>query len=137
MRVLRLLVPVGCVVLVATGCSDEDSTPTMGRLDGTTFESTLVTGHDLVGGTHVRMTFEQDGISVNAGCNTLVGSASVAGERLLVGTMAQTMMACTDDLTAQDQFLAQFFESKPTISLDGRTLRLTGPDATIVADTQT
>ena len=48
--------------------------------------------------------------------------------------MAQTMMACTDDLMTQDTFLAEFLTSGPTITLDGRTLTLAGADATIVAD---
>ena len=42
-------------------------------LDGTTYESTSVEGHDLVPGEPVRLVFEDDTMSVSAGCNTLFG----------------------------------------------------------------
>ena len=108
----------------------------MAGLDGKSFESTDVEGHDMVAGTNVAMTFDEDGVAVSAGCNTLRGAITIAGGVLQVGPMAQTMMACSDDLLTQDTFLAELFSSGPTITLDGRTLTLTGAQATIVADVQ-
>jgi heat shock protein HslJ len=134
MRAPRILVGVACLTAVlAAACDDDEATtPTIGRLAGNTFTSTTVEGHQMVAGTNVVMTFDDDGVAVNAGCNTLRGAVTIAEGRLEVGPMAQTMMACTDDLMAQDQFLAFFFEAHPTITLDGRTLRLTGHDDTTI-----
>ena len=139
MRAPRTVVTVACLAALAgAGCTDDDadSTPTVAGLDGKTFESTEVEGHPTVAGTNVTMTFDQDGIAVNAGCNTLRGAITITDGTLEVGPMAQTMMACTDDLMGQDTFLAEFFAAGPTITLDGRTLTLVGADATITADVQ-
>jgi heat shock protein HslJ len=45
--------------------------------------------------------------------------------------MASTMMACSDELMAQDTWLSAFLSSGPAIALDGDTLTLTGDDATL------
>lgn len=51
----------------------------------------------------------------------------------LDGPMAQTRMACPDDLAAQDAWLAEFLSGGPTVSLDGDALTLRSADATITA----
>jgi heat shock protein HslJ len=123
------------VVLSITACGDDDdaSVPNAAALYGQTFKSTSVEGHEMVAGTDVSFTFDADGMSVNAGCNTLLGQLEIVDGTLSVGTMAQTSMACTDDLMEQDQFLVSFLEASPTISLDDDTLTLTGSDTTITA----
>ena len=136
MRALRSLIPVACLTaLLASGCGDDDpAAPAVGGLAGKTFESTTVEGHEMVAGTNVTMSFDQDGMAVNAGCNTLRGAITIEDGVLAVGPMAQTMMACTDDLMAQDTFLGEFFAAGPTITLDDGTLVLTTPDASITAE---
>jgi heat shock protein HslJ len=126
---------VAALGLIVAACGDDDaSTPSAEQLDGQTFESTSVEGRELVGGTKVTLNFDDDGLAVRAGCNTLFGGFEIAGGVIAVGAMAQTMMACTDDLTQQDQFLVEFFEAGPTITLDHETLTLTGRDVTITAE---
>lgn len=120
-------------MLVACG-DDDPSTPNAEQLDGQTFESTSVQGHEMVTGTNVTVNFDDDGISVRAGCNTLFGAYEIAGGAVAVGAMAQTMMACTDDLAQQDQFLVEFFEAGPSITLDNDTLTLTAQGVTITAE---
>src|SRR5687767_1039984 len=101
-RASRLLIPITFLTAaVATGCGDDAAAPTVDDLAGSTFESTSVEGHDMVAGTNVTMTFDADGVAVHAGCNTLRGGLAIEDGTLQVGTMAQTMMACTDDLMAQ------------------------------------
>jgi heat shock protein HslJ len=135
MRAMRSLIPVACVAALAlAGCSDDDpEAPTVAGLNGKTFVSTAIEGRPPTAGTNVTISFDDDGVAVNAGCNTLFGAATIEGGTLQVGAMGQTMMACTDDLTEQDTFLAEFFTAGPTITLDDDTLVLTGPDATITA----
>lgn len=94
-------------------------------LNGREFTSTEVRGHSLVDGTSVRLTFEEDGISAQAGCNTIFGGASWAdGVLTSDGQLAMTMMGCDGDLAAQDQWLSDFLASEPSIALDGDTLVL-------------
>ncbi|WP_164737212.1 META domain-containing protein [Georgenia sp. SYP-B2076] len=98
-------------------------------LAGKSFVSSGVRGHDLVAGTDVRLLFGQDTISVNAGCNTLTGAATWAGGVLAVDAhMAQTMMACSGELTDQDDWLKVLLTSDPAVALEGRTLTI-GDDA--------
>lgn len=91
-------------------------------LSGRAFTSTEVRGHSLVDGTSVTVTFAEDTLSAQAGCNTLAGGASWADGVLTAGPLAMTMMACEDDLSAQDQWLSEFLASEPAIELDGDTL---------------
>lgn len=94
-------------------------------LEGRTFVSTDVAGHELVPGSEVQVIFQTDRISVQAGCNTLNGGATWEGDVLVVAVpMAETMMACDDDLMRQDDWLVAFLTSKPALSLDGSTLVL-------------
>ena len=61
-------------------------------------------------------------ISAQAGCNTLAGGATWTNGVLPAGPLAMTMMACEDDLSAQDQWLSELLASEPAIELDGDTL---------------
>ncbi len=95
------------------------------ELDGRLFISTGATDdHQLVGNSTVMMTFSGNQISVIAGCNTLFGGATVTDGVLDAPTLASSMMACSAELTAQDQWLSEFLSSKPTVAVDGQTLTL-------------
>lgn len=84
-------------------------------------------------GGSVALTFTDDGISVNAGCNTLFGSATWTGGVISVegGILASTMMACSDALMDQDQLLTAFFTSDPSWSLSGSELTITNDSITM------
>jgi len=115
---LVLLAVVAVLSLGACGDSAPD-------LDGRSYTSTEVRGHDLVAGSTVTLTFEDGRISANAGCNTMNGSATWDGGTLDVAEpMASTMMACEDDLAAQDQWLSSFLTSSPALEVEGDTLTL-------------
>lgn len=119
----------GPVVLVglAVGLSAcGDGTAAAGAdLEGKTFVSTDVAGHELVPGSEVKVIFQSDRISVQAGCNTLNGGATWDSGVLVVAVpMARTMMACDDDLSRQDDWLEALLTSEPALSLDGSTLVL-------------
>ena len=116
---LVLLVAVaGALSLGACG----DSTP---DLNGQTYASTEVSGHDLVAGSTVTLALEDGRISANAGCNTMNGSATWDGGTLVVAEpLASTMMGCPDDLAAQDQWLSSFLTSSPALKVEGDTLTL-------------
>lgn len=94
-----------------------------------TFDSTKVTGHQLVAGTNVALTFG-DSLSANAGCNTMSGQWAIKDGKLDVGQMATTEMGCQADLMAQDQWLAKFLPGA-AIAWDGTTVTLTNGDVTM------
>lgn len=136
-RTALTLLALSALALAACGSDDDTasgSAPTADDLDGTTFESTDVTGHELVSDTTITLAFQADAVSANAGCNTMNGGYTITDGTLEVATMASTMMACTDELMAQDDWLAEFLSSGPEIALDGNSLTLTGAESTLTLD---
>ena len=135
-RTALALIAISSLALVAAACgSDADtssgSAPIADDLVGTTFESTGVTGYDLVEGSTIDIGFQEGSVGARAGCNTMSGGYEINDGNLEVGPMAATMMACDEPLMAQDTWLSAFLSSGPAIALDGETLTLTGSDSTI------
>lgn len=136
-RTALTLVALSTLALAACGSDDDTasgSAPTADDLDGVTFESVDVTGHEPVADTTISLAFRADALSANAGCNTLNGGYTITDGTLEVAAMASTMMACTEELMAQDGWLAEFLASRPEIALDGDTLTLTGTESTLTLD---
>ena len=117
--------------LVLGACAGEDA-----DLAGRTFTATEVQGHELVEGSSVTLTFDENAISAQVGCNTLFGDASWDGDTLDVQEpMASTLMACEEALMAQDQWLASFLTSSPALEADGDAVTL-GDDTTSMTLTE-
>lgn len=79
----------------------------------------------------LQLDFVRDRLSVGNACNRLGGNFSVQGDRLKLGQMAQTMMACADPaLSALDGAISQRLQGQPKIQLkdegNAPTLSLAG-----------
>lgn len=116
---LTATVAVGALLsLGACGSSSPD-------LNGTSYTSTEVTGHELVAGSSVTLDFADGQVSAKAGCNTMNGAATWdTGKLVVTAPMASTMMACGEELAQQDQWLSSFLTSSPALKLEGDTLTL-------------
>lgn len=102
-------------------------------LDGRTYVSTAGSRVRLVPGTQVWLAFADGRISARAGCNTVFGGYAVRVGRLVVdGPLASTLMACSPELSAQDEWLAGFLASGPAVALDGDVLRLSDEEVVLV-----
>ena len=150
MKMLRVLA-VGMALaatLAVSGCGDDGddsgasdtssgSPVTADQLEGMAYNSTSVTGQEMVSGTTVKLAFEADTMSVNGGCNAMGGPYAVdSGKLAWTDQPHSTMMACSDELTAQDDWLRQAFSDgfEATSEDDGNTLTLTQGDVTIKLD---
>ena len=138
-RSASALLALAGLTLAACGSDDDNgadsaNAPTADELSGLRFVSSDVTGYDLVEGTEITMAFDDDAVSVNAGCNTLNGGYEITDGEFVAGQFAMTMMACDEPLMAQDTWLSEFLSASPAISLDGSTLSLTGDETTITLD---
>ena len=124
---VRLVAPVilAAALIVAACSSGGAARPatTSSSLDGRTFLSTKMEGHDLVKGTTVRMTFKDGRIGISAGCNQMSGAYAIDGGRLTIGQMAMTEMGCDPALMAQDTWVGGFVDGA-TVTLAGDTLTL-------------
>jgi heat shock protein HslJ len=101
-------------------------------LDGRTFVSTEVDGHDLVVDSQIRLSFQEGSVSINAGCNTLVGGYTIEGETLQVPVLAMTQMACDPALMDQDTWLSETFSGSPTLALEGDDMTVTAADGSTI-----
>ena len=82
-------------------------------------------------GTTIRLTFQDGQLSLQAGCNTMSGQASVDGGALVVDNLAGTEMGCAPKLMDQDQWLAELLTGSPQIALEEDAFSLTSGDTTI------
>ncbi|HKE69340.1 MAG TPA: META domain-containing protein, partial [Nocardioidaceae bacterium] len=78
------------------------------------------------------MDFDGGALNVNAGCN-LLGFDEVRqiDDRLVAGQASSTEMGCLQERMDQDDWIAAFLTSEPTVRLDGDTLRMTSGETTI------
>lgn len=102
------------------GREDPDQIVEPTSLDGRTFRSTATTGHDLVPGSEVTLTFADGVLVVQAGCNSMRAAYSQQDDALRwTGPAAATLMACPEELMEQDQWLANRFTTGWTVADDG------------------
>ena len=119
------------VALVAAGCAvGGAASPSPATLEGRTFLSTKVQGHDLVPGSTVRMTFQAGQLGIGAGCNQMSGAYSIVDGRLAMGQMMTTEMGCEPPLMAQDLWVGAFIGGA-TVTIAGDTLTLKNGDVTM------
>jgi len=116
----------GLLLLGACGDDSDDSADDTGsegdgtvEIDGKTFVSNQVRGFDMVEGTEVALSFEDDSLSVSAGCNTMSAPYVYEdGKVTWTGEPAATMMMCEDALMAQDVWLTSLFTEGMELSND-------------------
>lgn len=119
---------------VAGGCGQQPSQPGAPKTDaeelpaGRAYVSTKVTEdgkhRELASGSTIRLEFSKIAITANAGCNQLMGKASLDAGRLTVDNLGGTEMGCEKPLMDQDEWLSEFLTSSPVWKLDGETLVL-------------
>jgi len=135
-RVLRAAPILAVCALVLAACAD-GGTGAGPDLAGKAFVWTEIRGVDPGPGAEVRLVFQEDRISVNAGCNTLMAAATWDdGALRVVGPMASTRMACPDDRARLDAWLEAFLLREPRLVHDGGTLVLGDEDEGIAFDEQ-
>lgn len=108
-----------------TACGDDNSSgaaPTADDLDGRQFVATEIDGYTIVDGSEVVVSFDDDTILIEAGCNTQRSGYEIADGVLQVELLVATMMACEQPLMDQDQLVASIVTAGPTIELDGAEL---------------
>ena len=130
MTSIRSVVFVAAALLIVACTSSGAPSPVPTSLESRTFLSTGVQGHDLVAGTHVRLSFKDGQVGINAGCNSMSGAYQIVDGRLVIGNMAMTEMGCEPPLMAQDQWVGTFIGGA-TLTLAGDTLTLRNGDITM------
>jgi heat shock protein HslJ len=130
--------PALAILVVAVGCGGTSNsaqpgtrTPPKVGVVGHTYLSTAVSGHTLVRGTRITLTFDDKTLSANAGCNSLSGSYRVDGDRLVADQLGGTDMGCDPPRHAQDEWVAQLLQSKPVLAGGADTITLRSGTTTL------
>jgi len=130
MTSIRTVVLVAAALLVVACGSRGAPSPAQASLESRTFLSTGVEGHDLVAGTHVRLSFKDGQVGINAGCNSMTDAYQIVDGRLVTTNVASTAMGCEPPLMAQDQWVGAFIGGA-MLTLAGDTLTLRNGDTTM------
>ena len=140
MRTHHLAALAVVTMFIVGGCSDDSNVSTgsapeavtVASLNGKSFVSTAVTGHTLVPGSQIMMSFDNGTLRASAGCNSIGGTYTITNSILNGGdNFSSTMMGCDSDLMAQDEWLAGFLGAAPALSMDGDVLTMTAKGSTI------
>ena len=137
LALIAVLIAVLSVGLGGCGGSGDGATGPDGvgpsDLDGRTFVATTLTNVDPVAGTTISISFDDGDLGVEAGCNRQGGRYSIDDGLLVVEDLFTTEIGCDQALHAQDQLLADFVTSRPTVRLAGDMLTLSDGTVTIEA----
>ncbi len=123
-RSTALLGACAALALLAAACG-EDSI----ELDGTAWADAEVVGYELAG--TLEVAFADGSISLSGGCNTQNGSYELDGDLLTAGPLMSTLMACPDELMAQDAWIAALLAEGVRVEREGSTLTWSNDEVTI------
>lgn len=105
---------------------EEPTADVVGQLNGRSFVSTTVTGHDLVPDSSVSLSFEDGRLAARPGCNNYSGPVSVTdGVLAWSGPAISTLMACSEELMAQDEWFNQLLTDGAALTVGENSLTLT------------
>ncbi|GAA3039742.1 hypothetical protein GCM10010528_20370 [Gordonia defluvii] len=94
-------------------------------LVGRSFTSTSVLPMPIPGGGPLTITFgEKDRVSLSAGCNRMMGTATARDGRLHFSRLASTMMACPPPRDRADEWASAFTKMAPHYRVSGTALTL-------------
>jgi len=101
-RVTATLALAVAVSSCATVSKNTTTTPSL-SLSGTTWRIVEVGGVAVADPAQTEFNLDASGgVSVNTGCNTYTGSATVSGKKLTISPLATTRKACTPPLQTQE-----------------------------------
>lgn len=115
--------------IVAGGATPNDP---FAALVGRDFELESSTGFSPVEGTSVSISIQEDQFRFSAGCNGHSGEYTFCDGSLCIDGMSSTAIGCDEPRHDQDEWLADFFTSEPTLVPDGDRVSFETDDATLV-----
>lgn len=99
------------------------SDPEPSNLEGTSWDLFAFRKTRPIEGTHFTLTFEDDQVRGNAGCNSYFGTYEVNGNQIVFSQLGMTEMACMEPegLMEQEQYLLAFLSDGERFELkDGQ-----------------
>jgi heat shock protein HslJ len=95
------------------------------QISGEPWQVTSVEGATVPEPGNTRFAVEADGtFTTSVGCNAMRGKAEIQGERLAIGPMASTRMACPEPLASLETSYVRALQQAVSFRRDGETLTL-------------
>lgn len=111
---------------------EEPTADVVGQLNGRSFVSSTVTGHDLVTDSSISLSFEDGRLAARPGCNNFSGPVAVTdGNLAWSGPAISTRMACSQELMAQDDWFNQVLTGGAELTIGENALTLTSGEVTL------
>lgn len=111
---------------------EEPTADVVGQLNGRSFVSTTVTGHDLVTDSTIGLSFEDGRLAARPGCNNYSGPVAVTdGTLAWSGPAISTRMACSEELMAQDDWFNELLTNGAVLAVGENSITLTAGDVTV------
>ena len=129
----RALPLAGAAIMLLAACARQPAASGAGdaRLRGTWWRLVELEGTPALPGSsaerepHLVLGADTTSASGSTGCNRFSGRFTLMGDRLRLGPLATTRMACVDDaLNRQEQALVRALEATDRAAVEGTTLRL-------------
>jgi heat shock protein HslJ len=120
-------------LVVLTGCGADLGAS---GLSGKTYLSTALTENGaprkVAPDTRISLQFKDDGsLFANAGCNSIGGKFSTSGDKLKVGDLNMTNMACDGPRQQQEEWLLAVLNGEPTWKAEADKLTITSGGSVI------
>jgi heat shock protein HslJ len=123
-------------VTLLAGCGEATDPPASGTSAPT--GEYLATGlpGPFDGGDTLRLTLGDERLDYSVGCNGFGGELAWDGDRLVVRALSATEMGCPGDGNAEEQWLVEFLQSRPTATTRGGDVVLSdgGDEITLEPD---
>lgn len=128
----RLLPASMILALALAGCGTTQSVSlsTLTQHDWSLAEATDADGHpdiSLQGGDRapIRLSFQSDRLGITNSCNGIGGDYRLKADRLEIGNLMQTMMACEPELMARESAIKARLQQPLKVQYDPARVRLT------------
>ncbi|MBN1937786.1 MAG: META domain-containing protein [Anaerolineae bacterium] len=117
-----LIVLLDLATLILSACSRASESPR--SLEGTSWTLLAYRKTSPIEGTTITATFEEGRVSGSAGCNSYSGLYEVDGDKITVGALAITMMACVEPqgVMEQEQTFTEFLGAAQTFRFEREQL---------------
>lgn len=107
----------------------------MALLEAASFVSTSVEGRELLPGTEVWLSLDEETLAVSGGCNTSFGAYTLDDGTLgWESDPASTMIACSEEETEQDAWVSDLLATGVAATTDGADLHLASGDVRLVLE---
>jgi len=116
--IISLFLIVSCSIMPGTGSN---------QLSGTTWKLISYAGNNPLPGKNMTASFDTKEIRGSASCNSYFGSYQLKGDRISIGELGWTEMACLDPegIMEQEQAIMKLLSESSSFSIQGDRLQIT------------